>query len=503
MSGEETQARPAESQIGLVKGTADVLPDEFARLAGLQGILLERFSRAGYRPIRVPVLEARELHERKSGARIVANLYQLNGGDDSVCLRPEVTAGIVRAYVDAPGPPPLPWRVSYAGPVFRHLPTGPGVLREFHQVGVERIDEPGSIGGDAEAIWLADWGLTGAGIGDATIRIGHAGLIQELLRRSGLPLGVQVALVEVLAEASQADGGDANGERVLAAAETHLDSLAGWLGSGGTEAAIPAEDAGADRLFRTLYPEVVGRRSGRDIIGRIRRKWDLGHGLAGVLAKVREQIRSLADLRGPAVDVLERMRRFEDSVPELTRELTGLVEGLRGYGIDPARVELDLGFGRGIGFYSQMVFVLIAQTAAGPVEVCGGGRYDGLARALGSDRDVGGVGFAFGLERLRATLDARGKPPAPVPSRGMTLLAAWGPPAYGLAVALRMRGMAIVVEEGKAGESVSTESARARGFAHLIRVEGDSLHLIELATGKMTRAASLDDLIRLLEGGAS
>ncbi|HEY2159080.1 MAG TPA: ATP phosphoribosyltransferase regulatory subunit, partial [Isosphaeraceae bacterium] len=115
-------------------------------------------------------------------------------------------------------------------------------------------------------------------------------------------------------------------------------------------------------------------------------------------------IRALAGLRGAAPDVLGRMRKFEGVVPELTRELAGLVEGLRGQGIDPGRVELDLGFGRGIGFYSQMVFVLMA----GNVEVCGGGRYDGLARALGSPRDVGGVGFAFGLERLRDILDARG-----------------------------------------------------------------------------------------------
>ena len=49
-----------------------------------------------------------------------------------------------------------------------------------------------------------------------------------------------------------------------------------------------------------------------------------------------------------------------------------------------SRVELDLGFGRGIGFYTQMIFELTVPTPRGPVEVCGGGRYDGLARVLGS-----------------------------------------------------------------------------------------------------------------------
>jgi histidyl-tRNA synthetase len=76
--------------------------------------------------------------------------------------------------------------------------------------------------------------------------------------------------------------------------------------------------------------------------------------------------------------------------------------------VETARVELDLGFGRGIGFYTQMIFELAVPTPSGPFEVCGGGRYDGLAHVLGSDRDDHGVGFAFGLERLAEACSARG-----------------------------------------------------------------------------------------------
>jgi histidyl-tRNA synthetase len=63
-----------------------------------------------------------------------------------------------------------------------------------------------------------------------------------------------------------------------------------------------------------------------------------------------------------------------------------------------------------------MIFELVVATAHGPVEVCGGGRYDGLAHVLGSDRDDHGVGFAFGLERLAEACAAQcrnaGSPPA-------------------------------------------------------------------------------------------
>ena len=71
--------------------------------------------------MRTPVLEPTELHERKSGAGIVAKLFEIwRRAGESACLRPELTAGIVRAYTEADEPPPLPWRVCMSGPVFRH-----------------------------------------------------------------------------------------------------------------------------------------------------------------------------------------------------------------------------------------------------------------------------------------------------------------------------------------------------------------------------------------------
>ena len=104
------------------------------------------------------------------------------------------------------------------------------------------------------------------------------------------------------------------------------------------------------------------------------------------------------------------MRCYESLVPKSVASLRELADRLDDYGVDLDRVELDLGFGRGIGFYSRMVFELVVPTLKGPIEVCGGGRYDGLARVLGSDRDDRGVGFAFGSERLLDALRSRGNP---------------------------------------------------------------------------------------------
>jgi len=490
-----------ERPIDAVRGTRDWLPGEHARLAALEALLLDRFAQAGYEPLRTPVLEFTELHERKSGAGIVAKLFELPGtGQSGVCLRPELTAGIVRAYTAATTPPPLPWRVSHAGPVFRYETPGPGRLREFQQVGVERLGDAGPLA-DGEVIWLADWALAQAGVEGATIRLGHVGLILEMLERSGLPAPLASALIEMLSEAA-ADGRD------VRALERGLEQLSGWLQTADA-GEIPnsvdrADDGGIDRLFRTLVPVVTGRRSGHEIVHRLRRKWDLGHGLLGALERVRAQVHDLAELKGPPDVVLARLARdYEASAPESVAALRALVRTLADYGVGPERVELDLGFGRGIGFYSQMIFELLVPTPEGTVEVCGGGRYDGLARVLGSDRDDRGVGFAFGLERLVQVLDAQGRTPASQAPRGF-LVVAPAPEKQQAAVQLATRlrneqARAVLATDGDPERS--TALARTLGLAAVVVVNGaldapSGLTLYNLASS--TRAeSSAADLVRL------
>lgn len=198
-----TRTLASEPSIPLAKGTADWLPDDHARLLGLESSMLRRFSLAGYDRLNTPVLEPVELHERKSGAGIVGKLFELNG---RLCLRPELTAGIVRAYTAAEPMPPLPWRVSHAGPAFRkESPSRADRLREFRQVGIERLGDSG-VFADAEVISLAWSSVEGVGVEGATLRLGHVGLTLEMLGRSGLPPAAQAALVEMLSEAA-AEGG--------------------------------------------------------------------------------------------------------------------------------------------------------------------------------------------------------------------------------------------------------------------------------------------------------
>jgi histidyl-tRNA synthetase len=399
-----------EGPVGRVRGTRDWLGADCARLGALERRLFDGFVQAGYQPVRTPILEFTELHERKSGAGIVSKLFELASCPGRVCLRPELTASIVRAFTEAPECPPLPWRVCSSGPVFR-FESDPrsGRMREFTQAGIELIGAGGPAA-DAEVISLADRSLALIGIPDATIRIGHVGLILETLGRTGLPAAARSALVEMLSAAA------AEGEGILAL-ESVLERLSGWLRSGGeAEAIVPAvshaDDRGVDRLFRHLVPDVTGRRSGHEIIHRLRRKWDLDHSLSQILGRVRTLVHSLAGLRGPAQRVLEQLAEtFASLAPQSVADLQELLRQLGQRGVETSRVELDLGFGRGIGFYTHMIFELLVPAPDGPIDVCGGGRYDGLAHVLGSSRDDRGAGFAFGLERLAQACTARGLKP--------------------------------------------------------------------------------------------
>ena len=145
-----------------------------------------------------------------------------------------------------------------------------------------------------------------------------------------------------------------------------------------------------------------------------------------------------------------------------------------------------------------MIFEVVAPTPDGPVEVCGGGRYDGLARVFGSSRDDRGVGFAFGLERVDSILQAQGNRPQArktacfliVPSSTENLKA-----AVQVAGSIRSQGLRAVLEAGWEGESVGIR-ARSLGATRSINVGDRSLTLIDHAQ-KTARPITLDEVTRL------
>ena len=141
--------------IKAVRGMNDVLPDETPLWERFEDAARAVFAQYGYRNLRVPIVESTPLFVRAIGAVtdvVEHEMYtfedKLNG--ESLTLRPEATAGIVRACIEHPeflydGGPQRIWT---AGPMFRHERPQKGRYRQFHQVDCEAL---GFAGPDVDA----------------------------------------------------------------------------------------------------------------------------------------------------------------------------------------------------------------------------------------------------------------------------------------------------------------------------------------------------------------
>mgnify|MGYP000393815474 CR=1 FL=1 len=142
------------------KGIPDYLPPESAVFVTVRDTLLATARRAGYGDIELPVFEDTALFARGVGEStdvVSKEMYTFaDRGDRSVTLRPEGTAGVMRAVIEhGLDRGALPVKLCYAGPFFRYERPQAGRYRQLQQVGIEAIgvDDPAL---DAEVIAIAE-----------------------------------------------------------------------------------------------------------------------------------------------------------------------------------------------------------------------------------------------------------------------------------------------------------------------------------------------------------
>src|SRR5512135_71620 len=148
-------------KIAGVKGMNDVLPADVARWQEMERVAREVFALYGYREVRTPAVEKAQLFARGVGeATDIVNkeMYVFEDkGEELLALRPEGTAGTVRAFIEHGAYVEGPQKWFYMGPMFRRERPQKGRYRQFHQIGVEAfgIAEPAI---DAEQIAMVqDW----------------------------------------------------------------------------------------------------------------------------------------------------------------------------------------------------------------------------------------------------------------------------------------------------------------------------------------------------------
>jgi histidyl-tRNA synthetase len=171
------------SGIQAIRGTRDILPDEVGYWQRVEAIAREIFSRAAYREIRTPIFEQTDLFERSIGEAtdvVGKEMYTFSDrGDRSLTLRPENTAGVVRAFIEhhlhAQGSPQRLW---YIGPMFRYERPQKGRQRQFHQLGVEVIGSADPRA-DAEVIAIATDLLQTLGLKDLRLAFNSIGNLSD------------------------------------------------------------------------------------------------------------------------------------------------------------------------------------------------------------------------------------------------------------------------------------------------------------------------------------
>ena len=166
-----------------VKGMNDVLPPESAQWEWLESVVRSLMARYAYRNIRTPIVEPTPLFVRGLGEVtdiVEKEMYsfedRLNG--EALTLRPENTAGVVRAVVEHSMLYEGGKRLYYMGPMFRHERPQRGRYRQFHQIGAEALGFAGAEL-DAEIILLADALWKELGLKDVQLELNSLGQPDE------------------------------------------------------------------------------------------------------------------------------------------------------------------------------------------------------------------------------------------------------------------------------------------------------------------------------------
>lgn len=161
------------------RGTEDIIAPEADVWQAVEELARTLSHRYGYEEIRTPLFEHTELYARSVGETsdiVSKEMYTFTDrGGRSLTLRPEGTAGVVRAFLENRlYARPLPVKLYYLGPMFRFARPQAGRLRQFHQFGVELLGA-GEAAADAEVISLAMEFYRHLGLEELTLRLNSVG----------------------------------------------------------------------------------------------------------------------------------------------------------------------------------------------------------------------------------------------------------------------------------------------------------------------------------------
>jgi len=278
-------------QLAAVRGMNDVLPAQIGAWQQLERVARELFGAYGYEEMRVPVVEQTELFKRSIGEFtdiVEKEMYTFtDSGGDSLTLRPEATAGVVRAAITNGMLRGARLKLWTSGPMFRHERPQKGRYRQFHQIDVEAL---GFAGPDIDSEMIAMTARLWRRLGISRVRlklnslgtidsrkayreklVGYftqhaASLDADSQRRLG---GNPLRILDSKNPAMQAvvSGAPLLTEHLDAESRDHFDGLCATLGAMGIDYSIdPRLVRGLDYYSRTVFEWVTDALGSQDAV---------------------------------------------------------------------------------------------------------------------------------------------------------------------------------------------------------------------------------------------
>jgi ATP phosphoribosyltransferase regulatory subunit len=360
--------------------------------------LVASYERAGYAKVAPAILQPAEPFLDLSGEDIRKRMYLTTApGGTELCLRPDLTIPVSRDYL-ASALAGKPAGFCYLGPVFRHRNDQPA---EFLQAGIESFGRPDRAAADAEMLALGLEATAGYGLASPDIRTGDVALFAALIAGLELAPAWKRRLVK---DFNRAESLEHDLDRLATEAAAVRPEYQGVLA-----ALAGADRRGAQALITDLLSiagiTAVGGRTVNEIAERFLDQAALNE-TARLPQEMRQVIKRFLSIAGEPDDAAAALRALAADARLDMEAALDLFESRTGFlaarGLDVTRIKFSTSYGRGLDYYTGLVFELHDPGGSTDRYLVAGGRYDGMLSRLGSASPIPAVGFSAWVERLDA-----------------------------------------------------------------------------------------------------
>ncbi len=382
-------------------------PANFEALEAQARTLLAVFIAAGHEAVAPPIIQPAGVFLDVLGEGLRGRTYvftDLNGQE--LCLRPDLTVPTCRLYLQRYAAAVEQAHYCYNGPAFRFQPAGADAThpREFRQAGIEAFGASDREEAEARTLVLVLAALRQAGLRDWNVRIGDLGVFDAVLDSAEMPERWRRRLRHQFwrAEAFRAEL-----KRLTTSPARSAAALPRTL----IEALDPEDQGAAEALVAEHLDK-----EGIEVIG-VRSVAEISEGLLAIAADAKAK--PLPQATAAMIEGYLGVKARAHQAPAIVRALTGKAQPgieaaleaferrsamLQESGLAMAEVPFSGEFGRSVAYYTGFVFEVMAPSLGPGSPVAGGGRYDGLLKAVGAPQDVPAVGGAIHTERLLAAV---------------------------------------------------------------------------------------------------